>query len=310
MELLFLLLPFFLLGLAVAGISRISGVAMSMIIVPALLIWGATPLDVISFMLLFVLYNNFTVATQNVRLDFKSLTFFPKWKALIPVLITLALTFTWPAAGVAFFIACFILEISTVVYKGIPSAERPATSEVTTHIVLASVLAAVGALLVPFISSDIYFGLAGLAILVLTGFAWYAGEHRDAFRGTWGYIWTIFNFFLGAFGVEASYYPSGLTRTFTSKLDSMIPIITVVAGFAGIMVVFTTQEMFSIPAFVAALGAAIGVRLFGVYEFSKRGSFSYLAIAVAVLAVISLYLVSPVPFGFEQFNTLLEAPAQ
>lgn len=55
MELLFLLLPFFLLGLAVAGISRISGVAMSMIIVPALLIWGATPLDVISFMLLFVL---------------------------------------------------------------------------------------------------------------------------------------------------------------------------------------------------------------------------------------------------------------
>ena len=90
----------------------------------------------------------------------------------------------------------------------------------------------------------------------------------------------------------------------------MIPIITVVAGFAGIMVVFTTQEMFSIPAFVAALGAAIGVRLFGVYEFSKRGSFSYLAIAVAVLAVISLYLVSPVPFGFEQFNTLLEAPAQ
>ena len=292
MELLFLLLPFFLLGLAVAGISRISGVAMSMIIVPALLIWGATPLDVISFMLLFVLYNNFTVATQNVRLDFKSLTF------------------TWPAAGVAFFIACFILEISAVVYKGIPSAERPATSEVTTHIVLASVLAAVGALLVPFISSDIYFGLAGLAILVLTGFAWYAGEHRDAFRGTWGYIWTIFNFFLGAFGVEASYYPSGLTRTFTSKLDSMIPIITVVAGFAGIMVVFTTQEMFSIPAFVAALGAAIGVRLFGVYEFSKRGSFSYLAIAVAVLAVISLYLVSPVPFGFEQFNTLLEAPAQ
>ena len=182
--------------------------------------------------------------------------------------------------------------------------------EVTIHIVLASVLAAVGALLVPFISSDIYFGLAGLAILVLTGFAWYAGEHRDAFRGTWGYIWTIFNFFLGAFGVEASYYPSGLTRTFTSKLDSMIPIITVVAGFAGIMVVFTTQEMFSIPAFVAALGAAIGVRLFGVYEFSKRGSFSYLAIAVAVLAVISLYLVSPVPFGFEQFNTLLEAPAQ
>ena len=59
-EYLILLLPFLLLGFIAAGLSRISGVALSMIIVPTLLIWGATPLDVVAFMLLFVVYNNFT----------------------------------------------------------------------------------------------------------------------------------------------------------------------------------------------------------------------------------------------------------
>ena len=83
-EYLTLLLPFLLLGFIAAGLSRISGVALSMIIVPTLLIWGATPLDVVAFMLLFVVYNNFTSETQDVRLDYKDLVLFPKWRLLIP----------------------------------------------------------------------------------------------------------------------------------------------------------------------------------------------------------------------------------
>ena len=54
LEFITLLLPFLLLGFVAAGLSRISGVALSMIIVPTLLIWGARPLDVVAFMLLFV----------------------------------------------------------------------------------------------------------------------------------------------------------------------------------------------------------------------------------------------------------------
>ena len=67
-EYLTLLLPFLLLGFIAAGLSRISGVALSMIIVPTLLIWGATPLDVVAFMLLFVVYNNFTSETKMYAL--------------------------------------------------------------------------------------------------------------------------------------------------------------------------------------------------------------------------------------------------
>ena len=58
-EIISALIPFLLLGLVAAGLSRLSGVALSMVVVPTLLIWGATAVDVIAFMLLFVVYNNF-----------------------------------------------------------------------------------------------------------------------------------------------------------------------------------------------------------------------------------------------------------
>ena len=50
LEIISALTPFLLLGLVAAGLSRLSGVALSMIVVPTLLIWGATAVDVIAFM--------------------------------------------------------------------------------------------------------------------------------------------------------------------------------------------------------------------------------------------------------------------
>ena len=124
-EYLTLLLPFLLLGFIAAGLSRISGVALSMIIVPTLLIWGATPLDVVAFMLLFVVYNNFTSETQDVRLDYKDLVLFPKWRLLIPLVLTVVGIFINPAIGIAVFMACFVLELLATVYKRIPENKRP-----------------------------------------------------------------------------------------------------------------------------------------------------------------------------------------
>ena len=83
LEIISALIPFLLLGLVAAGLSRLSGVALSMVVVPTLLIWGATAVDVIAFMLLFVVYNNFTMETQDIRLDYKDLVLFPKWRLCI-----------------------------------------------------------------------------------------------------------------------------------------------------------------------------------------------------------------------------------
>ena len=289
-EYLTLLLPFLLLGFIAAGLSRISGVALSMIIVPTLLIWGATPLDVVAFMLLFVVYNNFTSETQDVRLDYKDLVLFPKWRLLIPLVLTVVGIFINPAIGIAVFMACFVLELLATVFKRIPERERPAVH--------------VG----PTISGDYYFGLVGLAILVITGFAWYAGRNRNAFKGIWEFIWVDFGILLGLFGIESSNYPSGLTRDYKSSMDRMLPMITVVGGYAGLMVIFGVYGMFSLPSFITAIGAAIGIRMFGLYEFPKRGTFSYLAIGFAIAAVVCLYLVSPVPTGFDAVNTIMTQP--
>lgn len=307
-EIISALIPFLLLGLAAAGLSRVSGVALSMVIVPTLLIWGATAIDVIAFMLLFVVYNNFTMETQDVRLDYKDLVLFPKWRLCIPFILSLVAAFFVPAAGIAIFMACFVLELLATVYKRIPENKRPHLHRVVVTSILSAVVTAVGAYAGPKIPGDYYFICAGLAILIITGFAWYAGNHRDAFRGPWETIWADFNLFLGMFGVEASYYPAALTRSIPNPMDRMLPMITVVGGYAGLMVVFGIYNIFSIPSLITAIGAAIGIRLFGLYEFPRNGSFSYLAIGFAVAAVVCLYLVSPTPLGFEHINTLVSQP--
>ena len=223
-EIISALIPFFLLGIVAAGLSRVSGVALSMIIVPTLLIWGANAIDVIAFMLLFVVYNNFTMETQDVRLDYKDLVLFPKWRLCIPFILTIITAYFAPAAGIAVFMACFVLELLATVYKRIPENKRPRLHRVIVTSVLSAVVTAVGAYAGPKIPSEYYFICAGLAILVITGFAWYVG------------------------------------------------------------------------------------RLFGLYEFPRHGSFSYLAIGFAVAAVVCLYLVSPTPVGFDYINTLVSQP--
>ena len=169
-EYLTLLLPFLLLGFVAAGLSRISGVALSMIIVPTLLIWGATPLDVVAFMLLFVVYNNFTAETQDVRLDYKDLVLFPKWRLLIPLVLTAIGIFINPAIGIAVFMACFVLELLATVYKRIPERERPAVHRVIVLAILSAVVTAIGAYVGPTISGDYYFGMQAVIEMHLKAF--------------------------------------------------------------------------------------------------------------------------------------------
>ena len=71
MEYIIALLPYFLIGIIAALISRYTGIAISFLVVPTLLYWGASPIEVVSFMLTFTLYNTFTLETQDVRLVFK-----------------------------------------------------------------------------------------------------------------------------------------------------------------------------------------------------------------------------------------------
>ena len=117
MEYIFALLPYFAVGIVAAFISRFTGIAISFLLVPTLLYWGATPVEVVSFMLTFTLYNTFTLETQDVRLNFKELTFFPGWKLAIPLVISFGLSLVSPHLSIGLFIFFFILELGAALYN-------------------------------------------------------------------------------------------------------------------------------------------------------------------------------------------------
>ena len=64
MEYILALLPYFTIGIVAAFISRFTGIAISFLLVPTLLYWGATPVEVVSFMLTFTLYNTCLLYTS------------------------------------------------------------------------------------------------------------------------------------------------------------------------------------------------------------------------------------------------------
>ena len=111
--------------------------------------------------------------------------------------------------------------------------------------------------------------------------------------------------FLGAFGLEISTYIKGLGRRRGTSFDTLLPLITVVAALGGALMMFATYDMFSMPSLIAAVGAALGTRAFGIYEYSKQGTFSYTAMAFAVLAAVCLLLVAPVPTGLDLIEGLI-----
>lgn len=309
MEFITLLLPFFVAGIIAAILSKLTGITMSMVLVPALLYLGAKPLEVVSFMFLFVLYNNFTVETQDVRLDFKNLMFFKGWTLIIPILIVIALAFFFPVVSIGLFVLYFIAELGAALYRRLPERQRPSKAMVIKHVIIASITTLIGACLVPFIPSFLYFGFAGLAILIITGFAWYAGKHRDAFSKSWDYIWSALHLLFGAFGVEASRYPKALQRTFKGgHMETMMPLVTVFASFFGLIVMYLMNAQFSLPAFAGAIGSAFTIRIIGLYQFSKSGGFSLGAAVLAVALVICLYLVSPQATGFDVIYQVFSQP--
>ena len=308
MEYIFALLPYFAVGIVAAFISRFTGIAISFLLVPTLLYWGATPVEVVSFMLTFTLYNTFTLETQDVRLDFKELTFFPGWKLLIPLVISFGLSLVSPHLSIGLFIFFFILELGAALYKRIPQAERPTLKQIGISSLLAAGWTIVGVLAYRHIPDTWYFLLVGIAMLGLTWFAYYAGANRYAMRQSWTAIWPSLSLLLGLFGLDISSYIHAAKRNFPSSFDRIVPMVTVIGAFSGTMVLFVLENQFSLASLIAAVGCAFGIRMFGYYGFSKSGKFSWLIIGLTILIVLCLYLVSPSPVGMDTGNALLQAP--
>ncbi len=299
------LLPFLGIGFTCALLSRFTGVAVSMLVVPSILYMGATPIEAIAFMMAFALYHNFTVVTQETRLSFKELYLFKGWKLAIPLLITALAAFVDPFLGVAVFVAFFIAELIMFTYHMIPQNERPETAKLVIYFATAAVWCLLGLLIFQFIPAAYFLYVVGVAILGLTAFAWQMSRDRNALKSVWSNVWGGLHIFLGALGLEISSYAEALRRQRgDSKLERFTILATIVAAFVGVVYVFVMYQQISLPALFGAVGSTIAVRAFGLHEYAKNGSFSYTAIGMAILAVICLFLVLPAPVGFTGVNAV------
>lgn len=303
MDFLLVLVPFFVMGFICATLSRFTGVTISFLVAPATLYMGAKPIEFIAFMLTFLIYYNFTQETQYTRLDFKNLTFFGGWKKYAFLVAIILSAVVAPFVSIAVFIFAFIVELGAILYRQEPESQRPAVSMLIKHGLLSAIFAIVGVGVMHAVPADYYYLLVGAGILGLTAFAWYAGKNRSAMRSSWLNIWTGLCFFQGFLGIDSSSYIKGLKRLGT-KGQNLFGLVSMTATFAALMTLFIVDRAYSMPALLAALGAAMGTRILGVYEYNNRGGFSVVAIAIAVLAVLCLYLTEPSPTGFSAVDAL------
>lgn len=296
-------LPFFIGGFLAYTLSRFTGVSTSMLLLPWVLYMGATPLESLAFMLTFIVYNNFIMGTQTLRLELKSLTFFPGWRGIIPIVLTFITVLIHPFLGMVIFIIPFVLEFAAAIYKELPLNERPPLSEYWRRQGLAVAFVVLGVVISQFVFVNeviypFYYIVVGVAIALYMAFVAHAAAYRDQFRGSWGLLSSGLHLFTGLFGIDGALYAPAMKRSFPSKVDSMATIITMVAVLAGTLVTFAFNLDFSFTALVTAMGSAIAVRMLGIFEHSTKGTFSYLALATIALVVICLLLVQPMPTGF------------
>lgn len=299
MDMLWAILPFFNAGLVAAVFARFTGVNMSMCTLMTLLYMGAKPVEAVVAMLLFNVFTYFTIYSQQHLMKLKEFYFFPGFKLAIPILVMIALTALNAFFGIVFFVAVFLLEIFAKVYFAMDKKVRPARQQLVTLCAIGSICVVAGVALVQFLPAEYYYIFAGVMILAYAFLMWRSGN-RNQLTDIWDKLLYGSAFVTGLTGIDASDWFSAMRRNTPSALSRCYPIVLNTAMVIGLVVSYFLYQYFSLGSLFTSIGAAIGIRLFGLYEHSTRSHFSYLALGLTVLTVLIFMLVQPVPSGFPE----------
>lgn len=297
MELLWAIAPFFMAGFLGTVLARFTGLSMSMCVALFFLYMGATPVECMAAMLMFNVFTYFTVYSSLHVMKLKGFTFFPGWKLVIPVVITIALAAVSPFAGIWFFIFVFLMEIFAKIYKDMDKAHRPAKGDIVKMVVIAAVLMSIGVALVQFVPQHYYYIVAGVVILIYAIVMWRSGNRRKG-ASLWDKWLYATAFLTGLSGIEASSWNQAMHRQQESALSRCYPIVLNGAMILALVVSFVLYRYFSLGALFATIGSAFGIRLFGLYAHNEKGKFSYFTLFIAVLAALIFMIIQPQPVGF------------
>lgn len=297
MDLISVIIPFLMVGLVSAVFARFTGINMSMYVLMILLYMGARPGECITAMLLFNGFTYFTTYSQAHRITMKDFIIFPGIKFIIPLLGTVILAALSPFLGIVFFVVVFLLEIFAKIYTTMDKKVRPPKQQLFAMCGAASVCAVAGVIVVSFIPETYYYAAAGIVILAYALLMYLAGGNRRRWEGQWDGVLYGSAVVTGITGIDATDWLMSMKRTTQSALARCYPIVINAAMIVALIAAYAMYRYFSVGALFATIGASIGIRFFGLPEYSERGRFSSVTLALAVIAALVFMLAQPDPTG-------------
>ena len=295
------IVAFLNIGLFGSLVSRFTGANMSILVFCALLYTGCDPIEAVGVMLTYLVFMRLTIYTQNEKLNFKKLHFFKGFRIFLPVLLILLCVFVYPFGALAIFLLVFMTEVLYKRWANMPENQRASSGELTKWIVIGSILATIGMIIVKFIPSGLYYIVGGILGLLVCVLFWWLGQNRDRLSDCWEKIVLLSFLLSGLFGFDMGGWLDDMRRNVNrTKIAYNFPFIFLPVFFVAFVMANLLFGIFSISGLIITFFGAIGLRLFGYYEMSRKGKANLLSLGITILAVLLLLITAPEPTGISK----------
>ena len=286
------IVAFLNIGLFSSLVSRFTGANTAILVFCSLLYLGCEPVETVGIMLTYLVFMRLTIYTQKKKLNFKHLQVFKGYKVFIPVFFILVSLFVYPFAALAIFLLLFMTEILAQMWADVPEEKRASRSQITGWIVTIAMIA------VKFIPEDFYYIIGGIAGFLICVFFYWLGQDRDRLSGIWDKIVLLSFIPLGLFGFDLADWLDDMRRHVNSTLIAYnLPFIFLPVFFIGFLMANILFGIFSLSGLVITFFGALGLRLFGYYEMSRKGKANLVSLGFTVLAILLLLITAPEPTG-------------
>ena len=290
------------IGLFSTLVSRFTGANMAILVFCSLLYMGSEPLETVGIMLTYLVFMRLTIYTQKHKLNFKKLRVFSGFKVFFPVLLIVISLFIYPFAALAVFLFLFMVEILAQMKEEIPENHQLSKGQLTSYIVTGSVLVTLSMIAVKFIPASCYYILGGIVGLLLCGLFWWLGQNRDRLSNAWDKVVLLSFIPLGLFGFDMADWLDDMRRNVNhTHIAYNFPFIFLPVFYVGFLMANLLFGVFSLSGMCITFFGALGLRLFGYYEMSRKGKANLISIGFTVLAIFLLFLTAPEPIGVSKY---------
>lgn len=292
------LVYFLNIGLFSAIVARFSGAIMAMLVFCSLLYMGATPMETIGMMLTYLVFIRLTIYTQKNRVNFKKMQVFTGKKIIPAIAIIIFALLFYPFAGLAAFLLVFMTEVLAKMREQLPEEHKMSRKEITPYILVGAILMTLSMIAVKFIPFTAYYIVGGLVALLLCTFFYWLGQDRDRLESHWDKLIIASFIPAGLFGFDLADWIDDMRRHINpTKLAYNLPFVFLPVFFITFVMANLIFGIFSLCGMALVFCSAIGLRIFGYYEVSRKGNMSPIALGITVLAVFILFLTAPTEVG-------------